>query len=164
MKQCTRCLKYKGFTQFYKDTATKDGFKYRCTPCCNVVEKLYKLTTAGKAARDSACTNWNKSEKGIDYKRDHYLKKTYKISLIDYNCMLEEQSKVCAICNNKETTLSSSHSRVRPLAVDHDHRTGKIRGLLCTKCNAILGYCDDDIYILKNAVNYLDDRKFKGAV
>ena len=42
------------------------------------------------------------------------------------------------------------------LAVDHCHKTGKIRGLLCTKCNIGLGYFNDDVILLKNSIRYLE--------
>jgi hypothetical protein len=69
----------------------------------------------------------------------------------EYLVRLAEQKGVCAICR-KATTASR---RTRVLAVDHDHKTGFIRGLLCTKCNAILGLAKDDPTVLQRAITYL---------
>jgi hypothetical protein len=68
--------------------------------------------------------------------------------------MLEQQGGRCAICNRAET--STSHSGlVKTLAVDHDHATGIVRGLLCEKCNHGLGRFTDDPEILVAAAEYL---------
>lgn len=71
----------------------------------------------------------------------------YGITLMDYEAMLESQSGGCAICGGTEKIN---------LAVDHCHETGKIRGLLCSKCNLLLGRANDDPTILANAIKYLE--------
>lgn len=73
------------------------------------------------------------------------------MSLEEYEYMFNSQNGKCAICNSFET-----HDKHGVLAVDHDHKTGKIRGLLCFKCNTALGSVDDNIEILKNMINYLN--------
>lgn len=90
-----------------------------------------------------------------EYKKDRYLQRTYGITLNDYNELLEAQNGVCAICGNPETTINKRGNRVQDLAVDHDHTTGKVRGLLCRKCNRILGDANENIAILTMATNYL---------
>jgi hypothetical protein len=59
--------------------------------------------------------------------------------------MLARQRGVCAICKRSDQTL----------CVDHCHATGKVRGLLCAKCNSTLGFCDDDPKRLLAAIAYL---------
>lgn len=66
-------------------------------------------------------------------KRAMRLKRKFDITLEEYNTMLTEQDGVCAICKAPPDT------RWKRLAVDHDHLTGKIRGLLCMTCNTMLG-------------------------
>lgn len=79
--------------------------------------------------------------------RDRYYRTKYGITLEQYNEMLVKQSNVCAVCG-----LECS----RKLAVDHCHSTGKVRGLLCVKCNRGIGNFNDDLSRLKAAVNYME--------
>jgi len=80
--------------------------------------------------------------------RETRLKWKYGISLEDYNRVLAQQGGVCAICG--------SHPGRRPLDVDHDHKTGRIRGLLCESCNKALGLFRDDPSILRKAAEYVE--------
>lgn len=79
--------------------------------------------------------------------RRRHLKRNFGLSIADFDRMLEKQGGVCAICGRKPP-----FGRIKNLAVDHDHKTGKIRGLLCNKCNSFLGYVRDD---LSQAVRYV---------
>ena len=79
--------------------------------------------------------------------RDSQLRTKYGITLIQYDAMLQVQKGVCAVC-----CLPSKGKR---LAVDHDHATGIVRGLLCTNCNTMIGHARDTADILLNAVRYL---------
>jgi hypothetical protein len=96
--------------------------------------------------------NWckNHPDKYAVYKRKYLLKVTYGITLEQYNEMLHNQKGVCAIC-------SQSNRNGRPLVIDHDHKTGNIRGLLCDKCNPVLGYVDENIKTLNKMITYLID-------
>lgn len=76
----------------------------------------------------------------------------YGITLEDYNEKLIEQNNKCKICNQENT-----FDRYGVLAVDHDHSTGKIRGLLCYKCNVGLGNFNDNKQLLEKAINYLKE-------
>jgi recombination endonuclease VII len=82
--------------------------------------------------------------------REHRLKRDYGISSEDYEQMLFEQKGLCAICN-----LPSD----KPLYIDHDHKTKKVRQLLCSKCNLALGYVNDCINILQSMIKYLKKHK-----
>lgn len=80
--------------------------------------------------------------------RELYLRKTYGIGNEDYEGLLAQQGGCCAIC--------LCRPRTKLLAVDHDHLTGKIRGLLCGRCNhGLLRFAQEDITILRRAVAYL---------
>lgn len=68
--------------------------------------------------------------------------------------MLEEQNGVCAICRCKEKIINKNGKKWL-LAIDHNHKTGKIRGLLCNSCNIGLGRFNEDIKLLKKAIEYL---------
>lgn len=76
-----------------------------------------------------------------------YTIKTYGLTVERYNELLEKQNHVCAICGNKPKNR---------LCVDHDHKTGKVRSLLCNKCNTAIGNANEDIGILKKMIEYLE--------
>ena len=73
----------------------------------------------------------------------------YGLSVNDYDALMESQNNCCAIC--KKTCITG-----RALAIDHDHNTNKVRGLLCNKCNQGLGFFDDSIDLLQGAMVYLN--------
>lgn len=87
--------------------------------------------------------------------RVEQLKYKYDITLEEYDGMFEHQNGVCAICLRPETT-KNNQGAIKRLSVDHNHETGKNRGLLCHKCNMGLGYFDDNVVILHNAATYLE--------
>lgn len=89
--------------------------------------------------------------------RHSNLQRIYGITLPEYERMWAEQEGLCAICGYPET---GTHNRGKvtvelSLAVDHDHRTGAIRGLLCHKCNKAIGLFDDDPGLLRAAAAYV---------
>ena len=67
--------------------------------------------------------------------------------------MYEQQNGVCAICGKPETKVQ--YGKIQPLTVDHNHETGKVRGLLCFNCNIAIGKLKDDIVLLEKAIDYL---------
>ncbi len=81
---------------------------------------------------------------------DSRFKHRYGISNSDYEAMLQEQDGVCKICKGKPI------ARAR-LSVDHCHKTGKVRGLLCLLCNSALGKFKDDKILLARAIVYLEE-------
>lgn len=87
--------------------------------------------------------------------KDRLLKKCFGISLTDYMLMFNNQKGLCKICNNTETAKQVNSDAIRMLAVDHCHKTGRIRGLLCSRCNLALGQMNDNIEILLSAIEYL---------
>lgn len=69
--------------------------------------------------------------------------------------MLEAQNGVCAICGKPESRRSKKTGHIYALHVDHDHKTGDIRGLLCHHCNAGLGHFADNVEAMEKAIAYL---------
>jgi hypothetical protein len=102
---------------------------------------------------NSPCKDCYKIRQQSDYKKKYlkfYLKlKKFGISESDYNNMLDNQNHCCAICGFHKKYFRTD------LAIDHCHRTGKIRALLCNNCNAGIGMLKDDIVLLKKAMEYL---------
>lgn len=86
------------------------------------------------------------------------LLKKYGLTVDQYNKMLADQNEVCAICKNPETYRDKWDSGIKNLRVDHDHQTGKVRGLLCSNCNTGIGKFREDIAMLRRAVEYLAGR------
>lgn len=99
-------------------------------------------------------TSWNVANP--DRLRAKNLMYSYGITPVEYDKILEDQSGVCAICGEQ----CSCRGR---LAVDHDHRTGVVRGLLCNNCNRSLGLLKDSREVLLSAVAYLDKHRDAAA-
>lgn len=93
-------------------------------------------------------------ERAANTSRNTHLKNTMGISLKIYEELLAAQRGVCAICGNVETALGRGGA-IKPLAVDHCHTTGRVRGLLCYACNTMLGFSKDNVTVLQTAINYL---------
>lgn len=85
----------------------------------------------------------------IASKRKSYLMLRYGITIEQWQEMFDNQNGCCAICGKHQSKM------VKTLSVDHDHKTGIVRGLLCHQCNAALGNLCDDIDVLKKALDYL---------
>jgi hypothetical protein len=92
---------------------------------------------------------WRERPEVREQHRAYILRKDYGITIEEYNALFEKQKGACAICREHQSKLS------RPLAVDHDHKTGKVRGLLCDKCNHGLGQFKDSYDSLMAAANYI---------
>lgn len=84
--------------------------------------------------------------------RNSKMKWRYGITIKDYDLMLIEQNNKCKICNKE-------FKKGQNICTDHNHNTGKIRGLLCLNCNTILGLSYENENILNNAIKYLNLKK-----
>lgn len=135
MRTCIKCKE----RQVY-------GVRYSyCAQCQAVVAKKWRdentiYLAAYKKKRYESMTPETKWER--------HLKGRYGISIIDYQQMQREQGNVCAICKSESQRLR--------LSVDHCHSTRMVRGLLCERCNSLLGRVKDDPKILRAAADYLD--------
>ena len=141
MKQCFKCRQVKPFTEFYKDKYTKDGYYPSCKE-----HKRPSQDKAVKAAYDK------------QYRKTLGLKKAanqFKVTVEFLENLLKSQNNLCAICNKPETSKHANGANMR-LSVDHCHKTGKVRGFLCTFCNKALGLFKNDPKSLLNAHTYLN--------
>jgi len=82
------------------------------------------------------------------------LRDSFNLSFDDYMQMFNDQSGACAICHQPET--HRRQGKLKALAVDHDHKTGAIRGLLCSDCNTGIGKLKDSPSVLRSAIQYLE--------
>ena len=92
--------------------------------------------------------------KNPDRERERNLAQ-FGLTIEDYDAMHEAQNGLCAICKQPET--SSRDGKVYRLAVDHDHKTGKVRGLLCFKCNSAMGSFEKREIPLENVLKFLKE-------
>ena len=86
-------------------------------------------------------------------KRRRDLKRQYNMTLEDYEAMLESQNGCCKICKSPD----NKNKRTQYFDVDHNHKTNKVRGLLCTNCNHLIGKANDNPQILLAVINYLHE-------
>jgi len=138
MKLCVKCNKTKGKDFFHENFSRADGLQTYCKECRLDEAKKYFIanreTLRRKAYKNNIKLYWPKLTRNEAHKE--YLK------------MAKLQGHKCAICNKKPAN--------KRLAIDHDHETGKICGLLCSKCNRALGYLNDDKELLRKAISYLE--------
>lgn len=95
---------------------------------------------------------WRATPHGKRMKRDWALRKAYGISLEEVEARIVAQGGVCPVCLEKLSSMGKGRGGA---AVDHNHDTGKVRGILCQQCNAALGSLGDDPETLKRGYNYL---------
>lgn len=132
-------------------------------PCSKCSIPFQYKSNANRAYCPECYSAWAKDRyaRGIkrqppEQKRGNHYQRTYGITLEEYDHMFQEQGKVCAICKQPEKKIDGRSHQVQRLHVDHDHKTGKVRGLLCNTCNVILGLVDDDPDYFKLLVTYLE--------
>ena len=117
-----------------------------CNRCKEVKEEsAFGVDRSKKDGLHASCRSCRRT--GVERAQYHLLSK-YQLSLTAYAKIFASQNGQCAVCGTEAT----SHTA---LVVDHCHKTGKVRGLLCSKCNSGLGFFKDDIFALKGAITYL---------
>lgn len=136
------CQSFKPVRDFAKSKRNRNRLQGVCRKCSATIAKKYR-----KHHRVAL----------IAHTRRHNLKRHFGITPDVYNSMFSAQNGLCALCGNPETALYKGNRR--RLAVDHDHTTGKIRGLLCTRCNNGIGAFGDSINLLKTAISYLQKHR-----
>jgi len=129
-KRCCKCGKVQPLSCFSSRNGTPDGKRYDCKTC----KKSRKKHQISGTFED---------------RRGKRLKKNYGLTSTEYDKLYQDQHGKCAICGVHQSALN------KPLFVDHDHITGKVRGLLCRNCNAGIGYLGDSLGNLTQAIKYL---------
>ena len=135
--------------EFYESALSDPAHTKKCSGCEKTlhIRNFYK-EAAKKSGFASKCRKCAKARTKGPKARNYYLKRRYGITLENYNVLLKNQSGLCAICKQKCTSG-------RKLAVDHCHKGGHVRGLLCGRCNRGIGYLREDSVIVLSALNYL---------
>ncbi len=167
MKICTKCREEKTSNEFYAVNTpkqTKDGLNSWCKECSRKSASAWRNKNRDRAveanrawAKKNWATHYEKNkQKYKDTARSNRLRISFSMSVDDYEAMYKAQKGACGLCEKQ-------HMGGRRLAVDHDHKTGKIRALLCGNCNRGIGYLGDDAALLRKAADYLDSHKFTEA-
>lgn len=130
-KTCVTCGEEKPTDEFY--------FQRRaCKPCVREDQRRF---------RDSQ----------PDYNHARNLQRRYGLSVDEYQTLLANQNFACPICE-VEISNTIEYKGKRPVAVDHNHETGDVRGILCSMCNLMLGHARENTSILYRAIVYLSER------
>jgi Recombination endonuclease VII len=149
MKLCKRCGETKPLDQFYPHNRTKDRLQYWCKSC----QKMAVISGYRNDPAKHAAYNREWGRKNPHKKADIALKTRFGLPHGSYAQMFAAQNGKCAICGTDKPSLDP---RFRRFHVDHDAATGKIRGLLCSRCNTGIGQLLHDRDILLSAIGYLD--------
>ena len=134
-KECSRCKKEKGSSEFHSNKGRKDGLQSWCKEC-------FREFAYGSYSPEQRRKRHIKTYYGMDW--DRYLE------------MLKNQDHKCAICLIPLEAMT--FDRLTTAHIDHNHKTGEVRHLLCHFCNSGLGYFKDDIELLKKAIEYLNEK------
>lgn len=147
--------KEEGLTRYFTGKPCPQGHvseRLVCNACCVKCVHLRNNKSKPPSFR-AGIAKWkrdnpDKVKKSVRYST---IKKKYKITEDDWNKMFEAQGKTCAICGEVNS--------VGHWATDHCHESGKIRGILCSKCNVGIGIFKDDVWLLQSAIKYLRKHK-----
>lgn len=130
-KHCPKCEEELPISEFGRNSRSYDGYQSYC--------KFHAV----QVTHENTIKNWGNA-------KNYRLQYRHGITLEQYHQMLEDQDHKCAICQRYPEDNPKN-----PWHVDHDHKTGKIRGILCHACNTALGNFKDDPETLGNALKYL---------
>lgn len=126
--------------------------KYTCKECSRIRYHRWVKNNPGKRREDYEKLRIKETYTSKGYAVN--LKKKFGISLKEYEVMFNKQNGKCAMCKMTETWRTTNRGEIRRLCVDHDHETGKIRELLCTRCNTGYGmFCESESR-LQAAIDY----------
>lgn len=148
VRLCPCCKIEKQAEDFWRAKRTKDGLQIYCKSC------TYQKRKENNNNVRASGRKWYHS-------KGKYLKQsqTYNISVEDLKA-LYENTKVCEICGKTEESKTSLDGHAYGLVVDHNHKTGELRGLLCRNCNSGIGLLQEKPEVLKLAIQYLEDRGY----
>jgi hypothetical protein len=165
LKWCPMCKHLLPVSEFYKNRRTWDGLFDRCKECASALAQAHHR----KRGEDPEYREWRrkrtaewrevaKADGRLSALNKKYDLKKYGITVEQFEAMLAAQRYRCAICKGRLKGDKGTH-------VDHDHADGRVRGMLCGKCNVALGGFQDDIAILRSAVKYLErDRRLNASI
>lgn len=153
MKRCNKCGETKPLNCYYKNPNGDRALYSVCKSCHRVRTSTYRQDNP--QVNREAGARWR--AKHPDYRWATQLRLQWRMTPADYDALMRAQGGVCAICGHPERWMPKGKKTQR-LAIDHDHATGFVRGLLCRRCNQMLGQYEDDAALLRRAADYLEGR------
>ena len=129
-----------------------------CTKCGKVLpatRECFCLDNRNRTGLAGRCRECDRKAYRAPRRRARALKSKYGMEEKDYTKLFNRQGGYCLICSRHQSTMK------RSLCVDHDHKTGKVRGLICNECNLVLGWSKEDVYTLKQAIKYIENGRNK---
>lgn len=147
-KVCTRCKKEKPFSEFYKSKRNKTGVITECKMC----KRIY-TTRRWQDIKNNPVLYAKEKKRMRRSERGWSLRKDYGLTVADWNMLFDVQQGCCYICGKHQSILKSR------LCVDHSHESGKVRSLLCCKCNMALGLVEESTDILQKRLSYVKNHK-----
>jgi len=158
--RCSKCSRDLPADSFYPYMVGKSGRRGFCKECHKVCQS--KWADEHREGQKAYRRNWarqDRTKKYAKYRKQELRKKYRKYGLTEgwYEEQFAKQNGVCAICGKPEMRLHNMTKTLMPLSVDHNHATGKVRGLLCWGCNLTLHRVEDSGW-LNQSLEYL--RKF----
>lgn len=146
MRTCSICKIEKNKAEFrVKTNGCLSSF---CRECSAAYQKQYQ--EKNKERLKEKKKHYHSQTK--EYRRWYTIKKRYGLTKEEYENMLLLQNNKCAICENTK----SGHRNTDEMVVDHCHKTNKVRGLLCNRCNTLLGLIEDNPTFMQNISKYLN--------
>lgn len=142
MRVCKICKKEYSLKQFYRRKELKGVYRKECKKCFRKKEHTRFNNFLNEIKKDK-----RKYSQLIRKRRIHYFKTKYQLDYNELEEMLKKQDKKCDICLKK--------INLKTCKVDHCHKKGHVRGLLCNSCNLSLGGFKDNVEVLKRAIRYL---------
>ncbi len=131
MKKCTKCGEVKDLELFNRNSRRRDGRQSWCKACAHARRAEWAREDTGRA-------------------RKYKLKYEYGLTEEDFDRMLQDQDNKCLLCPTEFTNTLMRH-------IDHDHETGRVRGILCNRCNMMVGWYEA-IPDHQKVIDYLEDR------
>lgn len=147
-KICPKCSETKNLDDFYVSKGRRGtGHASYCDTCAAKYTSEHKrsLTREQLDVVNASNRTWRRNNPRN--MKSIYLRKSFGIDIDKYEEMFESQNGLCLICGQS-----------KKLSVDHNHTTGKVRGLLCSTCNAGIGMLKDDIFLVEKALAYLKEK------